>query len=175
MGPIRSLSKKSLSCPISGRVHLPGWPQRWCFTSPSAPCWGGSTENCCRMYLARGWRTPDSRPNVPVPQRIRCQTSSPFLSRWAWLTCLLAQQYGQHSGVTDIASKPLSPEDAELKYRFRDIHGGERRIDALVEMEGSVALHNEKGCLIQYGGFSPKGGSTPTYGGDDFAMPKRYA
>ena len=79
---------------------------------------------------------------------------------------------GSISGAADIASKPLSPEDAELKYRFRDIHGGERRIDALVEMEGSVALHNEKGCVIQYGGFSPKGGSTSSYGGDDFVMPK---
>ena len=99
-------------------------------------------------------RPPHSFPDGPgLPARSRSNT-------------------GSISGVADIASKPLSPEDAELKYRFRDIHGGERRIDALVEMEGSVALHNEKGCLIQYGGFSPKGGSTSTYGRDDFAMPK---
>jgi hypothetical protein len=65
----------------------------------------------------------------------------------------------------------LSPTDAELKHRFRGIRGGERVIDGLVQMN-HVALHNEKGYVVDYGGYGPKGRSHSGYGGDDFVVPK---
>lgn len=78
---------------------------------------------------------------------------------------------GSANSAQSTVPAPLSPSDAELKHRFRGIRGGEQRIDGLVEMN-RVALHNEKGYLIQATGYSPKNRHTFSYGGDDFVMPK---
>ena len=72
---------------------------------------------------------------------------------------------------TTPASASASVTDEELKYRFRGIRGGERWIDALVQMDG-VALYNEKGYLIETGSFSPTRGSRSGYSGPDFVVPK---
>ena len=89
-----------------------------------------------------------------------------FGRRQLWLALALAvlpqaacsQGSGGTAASTNSAQSagpaPLSPADAELKHRFRGIRGGERRIDGLVKMN-RVALHSEKGYLIETGTFSP--------------------
>lgn len=65
----------------------------------------------------------------------------------------------------------ITPEDAELKHRFRGIYGGQRRIDGLVEMN-NVALHSENGGYIQTGSFGPLGAGNSSLGGKAFVVPK---
>lgn len=65
----------------------------------------------------------------------------------------------------------ITPEDAELRHRFRGIYGGQRRIDGLVEMN-NVALHNEAGNYLQAGSFGPRGAGLASLGGKAFIVPK---
>lgn len=73
--------------------------------------------------------------------------------------------------TTAVDGAGLSDEDAELKYRFRSIYGGQRRIDGLVQMK-NVALHRENGDYFENGSFSPSRVSTSSLGGKAFIVPK---
>lgn len=64
--------------------------------------------------------------------------------------------------------------DAALRYKFRGIRGGERRIDAF-KKEGGVALYLESGLIFDAGVFN-RGASVSGYGGhsagDRLVVPK---
>ncbi len=64
--------------------------------------------------------------------------------------------------------------DAALRYKFRGIRGGERRIDAF-KKEGGVALYLESGLILDAGVFN-KGAKISGYGGhsagDQLVVPK---
>lgn len=64
--------------------------------------------------------------------------------------------------------------DAALRYKFRGIRGGERRIDAF-KKEGGVALYLESGLIFDAGVFN-RGASISGYGGhsagDQLVVPK---
>ena len=69
-----------------------------------------------------------------------------------------------------VASTPELVTDEELAYRFRDITGAERLIDAMVRMS-SVALYNENNVTIEKGEFSPTQRSRSSFSGK-YAVPK---
>ena len=115
-----------------------------------------------------------------TPARNYTQESDFFARRrlWLMLSLVLLPQAGCSQGAVGSANSAptaepasLSPEDTELKHRFRGIRGGEMITDGLVEMN-RVALHSEKGYLIEARTFSPKNRGRSSYGGDDFVMPK---
>ena len=68
------------------------------------------------------------------------------------------------------AATPEQVTDEELAYRFREITGAERFIDALVKMS-DVALYNEKNMKIEKGTFSPTQRSRSSFSGK-YAVPK---
>jgi hypothetical protein len=109
--------------------------------------------------------------------------------RWIALGLLVAvlPQWAcsqQERSSMKVLPAPLSSEDAALKYRFRDVGGGELRVDGVVKL-GPVGLFLEHGDLFQANyGPGPGGGQISSYGvgdkGDSLAVPKslrmiRYA
>lgn len=80
--------------------------------------------------------------------------------------CSPASPSTQHQTV----KPPLSAEDQALKFKFRGMSGGDRRVDALTKMQG-VTLYNEKGQVIESGSFGPKQNSVSSYG-SEFGVPK---
>jgi hypothetical protein len=100
--------------------------------------------------------------------------------RWAVLGLLAAAlpQWAcsqQERSSMKVASAALSPEDAALKYRFRGINGGEKRIDAIGDLR-PVALFFPTGDLFEkisgpghYASISSYGGGGT---GDKLVVPK---
>jgi hypothetical protein len=92
------------------------------------------------------------------------------LRRWTvlgLLASLLPQwAYSQHKKTSaDTVNSQHSADDAALKQRFRDIGGGEKRIDAIDDLR-PVALFFPNGDLFQKLSGPGRHASTSSYGGD---------
>jgi hypothetical protein len=69
-------------------------------------------------------------------------------------------------------SSELSPEDKLLRYKFRDIGGVERRLDAL-ERINSLTIYNENGVEVEFkAGTDRDLRSTSFFSGGEFVVPK---
>lgn len=69
-------------------------------------------------------------------------------------------------------AKPISPEDAALKHKFRGISGGEKVLSATESLD-RVDLYDENGAYFARGVFGRAGGYSSYGGGEDrLPMPK---